>query len=494
MRIIYFDIDSLRPDHLGCYGYHRITSPNIDEIAKEGIRFENCYTSDVPCLPSRTSLITGRFGIHNGVVGHGDSTADPFIQGKGRWFFSKYGETNWISALRKVGLKTATITSFAERHSAWHWYAGFSEIYNPGGMGEEIADDVSKIALDWLNRNHQNDNWFLHVNLWDPHTPYRAPESFGEPFANDPLPEWLTEEVRKQHWNSYGSWSAQEGLGYGGEHPYADPEKYPRQPNAISSMDEVRKMFDNYDAGIKYADGHIGKIISLLKEKKIYGDTTIIISADHGENLGELNIYYDHQTADQFTARIPLIIKGKNFGTGVEDSLHYHFDFAAALIESVGGKVPSNWDGKSFYKDLQNKKSAGRDFLVLSQGAHTCQRSVRFGDYIFIHSFHDGYHDFSPDMLFDLKKDPHEQNNIAEEYPEVVNQAKAYLQDWHSDMMRSAEHPVDPMWKVLDEGGPFHTRYGLKKYIERLKETGRREALERLIARHPELKSEDYEV
>ena len=56
MRIIYFDIDTLRPDHLGCYGYHRDTSPNIDKIAEEGSIFTNCYTSDAPCLPSRASL------------------------------------------------------------------------------------------------------------------------------------------------------------------------------------------------------------------------------------------------------------------------------------------------------------------------------------------------------------------------------------------------------------------------------------------------------
>lgn len=60
------DIDTLRPDHLGCYGYHRRTSPNIDALAAEGVRFENVYASDVPCLPSRTALSTGRFGIHTG--------------------------------------------------------------------------------------------------------------------------------------------------------------------------------------------------------------------------------------------------------------------------------------------------------------------------------------------------------------------------------------------------------------------------------------------
>ena len=88
MRILYFDIDTLRPDHLGCYGYHRNTSPNIDALAASGARFNNVHASDVPCLPSRTALLTGRFGIHTGVVNHGGTAADPVIDGAARAFWS----------------------------------------------------------------------------------------------------------------------------------------------------------------------------------------------------------------------------------------------------------------------------------------------------------------------------------------------------------------------------------------------------------------------
>ena len=89
MRLLYIDIDTLRCDHLGCYGYHRATSPNIDRIAADALVFENVYASDVPCLPSRTALLTGRFGIHNGVVNHGGTDADPAIDGPQRGFFSR---------------------------------------------------------------------------------------------------------------------------------------------------------------------------------------------------------------------------------------------------------------------------------------------------------------------------------------------------------------------------------------------------------------------
>ncbi|MCD6286823.1 MAG: sulfatase-like hydrolase/transferase, partial [Anaerolineae bacterium] len=103
MRMLYIDIDTLRPDHLGCYGYHRNTTPNIDRIARDAVRFENNYVSDAPCLPSRTALWSGRHGFRNGVVGHMGSSADPFNDGCPRGFRDSFDATSWMNALRRAG-------------------------------------------------------------------------------------------------------------------------------------------------------------------------------------------------------------------------------------------------------------------------------------------------------------------------------------------------------------------------------------------------------
>jgi arylsulfatase A-like enzyme len=200
-----------------------------------------------------------------------------------------------------------------------------------------------------------------------------------------------------------------------------------------------------------------------------------VISADHGENLGELNIYGDHQTADQITCRVPLIVKWPGVTTTprVDIALHYHFDFAATTIDLLGGKVPPIWDGRSFAEGLRKGRQDGREFLVISQGAWSCQRSVRFDEYLAIRSYHDGYHDFPDVMLFDLRKDPHEQRDLAPSQPQLVQKAMALLDRWHAEMMRTATHPTDPMWTVLREGGPFHTCGNLTAYLKRLRETGR---------------------
>jgi arylsulfatase A-like enzyme len=492
VRVLYIDIDSQRPDHLGCYGYHRNTSPNVDRIAAQGVRFQNCHVTDAPCLPSRSALWAGRCGIHTGVINHGGVAAEPFIEGAGRGFRSRLGGTNWMTCLRNAGYRTITISPFGERHSAWHWYAGFNEVYNTGKGGLESAQEVSPVALDWIKRNAKSDNWFLHLNVWDPHTPYRAPAEVGEPFADEPLPAWLTEEVRQKHWMGCGPHSAREIPGYSDDAAWG--ARYPRQPLRADSMDAVRKMFDGYDTGVRWADEHIGRVLNALADEGVLDETVIVISADHGENLGELNIYGDHQTADLITTRVPLIVRWPGVTDGqagrVDNGLYYHYDCAATTIELVGGKVPEVWDGKPFTDAFKAGNDVGRPYLVVSQGAWSCQRSVRWqasdgNNYICIRSYHDGHHGFPDVMLFEVENDPHEQDDLAPVRPATVREAMDNLDEWMGDMMRTATHPSDPMWTVLAEGGPLHTRGQLPKYLERLRATERGHWADCLAVKHP---------
>lgn len=483
MRILYIDIDSLRPDHLGCYGYHRNTSPNIDALAERGICFENVYASDAPCLPSRSALWSGRCGFHTGVVNHGGMAGQPFVEGPGRGFRDLFGTTSWMSQLRELGYYTATVSTFGERHSAWHWYAGFNEIYNLGKTGNETADEVTPLALDWIERNGTKDNWFLHVNFWDPHTPYRTPLEFGDPFENDPLPDWYTEDMWRRSWEGYGPHSPQEPHDYGGERVN---HLFPRTPDQIDSMEKVRQWIDGYDVGVNYADEHVGRILNSLADTGILEDTVIMVSADHGENLGELNVWGDHQTADQITCRVPLIVQwpGLTNQSRVDSALHYQFDWAATMVELLGGRVPENWDAQPFSTALREEKEHGRPYLVTSQNAWSCQRGIRFDNYICLRTYHDGYKQLDPIMLFDLENDPHEQVNLTAVRPDLVAKAMQYLADWQYQMALTSPQNVDPMMTVLREGGSFHTRGQLPKYLDHLRNTGRGHHADHLSQKH----------
>ncbi len=474
MRFLYIDIDTLRADHLGCAGYHRNTSPNIDAIAAEGIRFDNVYASDVPCLPSRTALATGMFGIRNGVVNHGGAAADLRSEGPGREFIGAVAANSWASRFYASGWHTASISSFPFRHSATWWNHGVMEAMNlMRGMGGERADEVLPGALDWLDRRGRADQWFLHLHLWDPHTPYNTPSHYGNPFEGDPPPSWHTAEVRDHNWGLAGPHSAQEPWGFHPDEWGAPPA---RQPWNIASMHDVKAVFDGYDVGIRYADDAIGTVMNKLDELGILDDTAVLVSSDHGEAFGELGVYADHQAADEATCHIPSILRWPGLASRTYSGLHYHLDIAATVADLADVSIPAEWwSGESAADALRAGTEAGRDALFLSQGAWSCQRGVRWGDHLYLRTFHNGYHPhWADEMLFDVVDDPHELNDLAAVNADLTTQAATMLQEWTSNQLsRALGDQRDPIEVVLDEGGPYHVRGHLAAYLQRLRQTDR---------------------
>lgn len=500
MRILFIDCDTLRPDHLGCYGYERNTSGNIDCIAKDGVRFNDYYCSDAPCLPSRAALMTGRFGIHTGVVGHGGTAADMHIDGEQRGMQDSLRWFSLPAILKRRGLYTTSISSFPERHGAWWFTAGFDEWHNIGMGGMETADAVTPKAVKWLEDNKDKENWFLHVHFWDAHAPYRTPLNAGNPFEDSPLPEnysWINDDVIKEHRkNKVGPHSAWElNMFDDNTQPWL-----PRQLGQIQNTHDFKKNLDGYDTGIWYLDQNIGKIIDWLKKHDMYEDTAIILTSDHGEDLGENGEYSEHGAADYPTTHIPMIIKwpGAEKNKSVS-GFRYNVDLIPTLMELVPDEAPNpitpemfnvkkpEFDGISFAENLMTGCDGGRNYLVLSQCAHICQRSVRFGDYIYIRTYHDGYHLHEDEMLFNIKEDPFQLNNLAEKEKEICWKASYLYQEWYIENMKKMvySNTIDPLWTVIQEGGPYHTRGQLKKYCERLEKTGRGYAVPEMKKRHP---------
>ncbi len=156
------------------------------------------------------------------------------------------------------------------------------------------------------------------------------------------------------------------------------------------------------------------------------------------------------------------------------------------MIELTGGTVPATWDGHAFTAAFQAGREEGRLFLVTSQQAWACQRGVRWDRYLLLRSYHDGYKELEPVMLWDVSADPHEQHDLAPERPDVVERGMSLLAAWYDEMAVTSRHNVDPMMTVLREGGPLHTRGMLPNYLARLRATGRAEHAERLARRHPD--------
>ncbi len=482
MRLLLLDLDTLRPDHLGCYGYHRNTSPNIDRVAAQGVRFDDYYCSDAPCLPSRAALVTGRFGIDSGVIGHGGTAADLRLEGRERGFRSRFSRQDSLWQLaRRRGLWTASISPFAERHSAWWFNAGFNETLDTGGGGSESAEQITPHVLDWIRRRGASDEWLLHVNYWDPHTPYRAPEAFGNPFAGEPVPDWWSESLLAAHRREPGGHGACEVNMWDN----ATSPQWPRHPGEIRDAGDFRRLIDGYDCGIRYLDHHIGELLAALERQGVMDDLAIVITSDHGENLGELNCYAEHGTADAITHRIPMIIRWPGGQTGhVDHGLHYNLDLGPTLAELWGVPASPAWHGSSYAATITDGRTQGRDHLVLSQCCHGAMRSVRFGPWLYMRVYHDFYHLYPAEMLFDLVTDPHETRDLATARPEVCAEGARLLAAWHDQRMAALPDAVDPLWTVMQEGGPFHSRGQLEAYCQRLEATQRGQAAAQLRQRH----------
>jgi choline-sulfatase len=211
----------------------------------------------------------------------------------------------------------------------------------------------------------------------------------------------------------------------------------------------------------------VGRIFEALAAPNVLDEAAVLISADHGEMLGELNVYGDHQAADGQTCHVPCILKWPGMAARVDRGLRYQIDVTGMILEMLGGKVPESWDGQS---------KIDRPYLVMSQAAWAVQRAVRFENYICIRTYFDPHHGWPEAMLFDVANDPHEQQDLARERPEVVSRGLTMLEEWHREMRVE----FDPMQTVLNEGGGFYTRGKMERYLQRLRETGRGKAAEKV--------------
>ena len=191
----------------------------------------------------------------------------------------------------------------------------------------------------------------------------------------------------------------------------------------------------------------------------------------------------------------------------MSEGFHYNVDLLPTLIDLLGDRVkpfacnrvvgklnPVEYDGESFAAQVRTGEDGGREYLVVSQCAHVCQRAVRFGDWLYIRTYHDGYHLTEAEELFHVGEDPHEIHNLALRHPEVCWHGAWYLERWTAEnMLRSAhQNPTDPMWAVIGEGGPFHCRGYLYDYCAHLEETGRGACAQALRERHPRELAERY--
>jgi len=487
VRVLYIDLDCCRSDHLGCNGYPRNTSPNIDRIAQEGVTFTHCYGSNSPCIPSRAALFSGRFGFNNGVVGHHD-VGEAFRYTdlyRGHW--RDMDRPMLPMQLWQQGMKTVTFSCFHDRHNAWWFASGWEEIHTfTRKRGQERADEVNAAFLPWFRQHASEDNWFIHLHYWDIHSHYRTPEDWPARFCDQPAPDWPDQATIDAHQSFYGPRAAvdmytgyEDRPGMGGG--YSRPVPY--MPDAIRTTDDFRMLIDGYDASIAYTDDHIGQVLSVLDEQGLLDETAIIVSGDHGDSFGEHGQYMDHGIANEAVHHVPMVVRWPGVTTqpGRCDAMIYGMDLGPTVCELLGLPTPSRWDGRSFAPALRGQAFEGWAYQVWDHGIYTLTRAVRTPDWLMIRVLHPGLYPYDdPIMLHDMRSDPHQAVNLAAERPDKVGELTALMEIWRQEQINKGGGP-DPMEQMVPVG-PF-LYYTPEQMFERFERTGRADMIPQLKAR-----------
>jgi arylsulfatase A-like enzyme len=455
MPVLYVDVDSLRPDHLGAYGYTAGTSPNIDALAADAVVFERAYVANSPCLPSRAALLTGRYGLANGVETHGppaQTLRHPVhdVDWAGTWSDHVPGRPWWSlpRLFYEERVRTSAVSSFPRHpapwfHDTWHEVrqpqepAGDARAPQDSGGGESFqtprAEAVVDEAVEVLERNADGE-FFLYVQLWDPHAPYNRSAAEVEEFASVPVPPYPTAEQLADH-REWDAWRSADQMG-------------------IEDRDDLRRLLANYDAEVRYADRHVGRLLDALREAGLYEETLVVLTADHGEEFGEHGAYREHWSTHDGTQRVPLLVKppaATQYRPGRRSQLVTNVDLPPTLADYAGLDRPARWQGTSVRPVLESPDADWRDAVVVDHGLYTAQRAVRTDRWKLVETLHPGMWDgvLPETQLYDMESDPWEQSDLAADRPAVVDRLAAVRADWVED---HAAGDRDALREVADRG------------------------------------------
>ena len=289
-HVVLISIDSLRPDHLGVYGYKRPTSPRLDAFAQDAIRFDRAYSSANWTLPAHAGMLTGRMSSAHGAILLGSVVRAemPFVS----------------ETLQANGFATAAFTT----HSFLSQTHGMSRGFDTFDYEQESpAPKVTGKAIDWLNRQPAEKPTFLFLHYFDVHYPYGRPdapvEQFAKPDCRGPVNvgQLLTAGLQ-QDWKKFECYK------------------------------------DLYDSGIALVDRELGRLFDAMKQSGRYDDTLIVVTADHGELLGKGEGATHGISMQEAEIRVPLLLKwpqsaGKNTTVAqVVDTIQ----LPATILEAVG--------------------------------------------------------------------------------------------------------------------------------------------------------------
>ena len=378
-NVLFVTIDTLRAEHVGCYGYKQVKTPNIDSLAADGSRFARAYAVVPVTLPSHSSMMTGTYPMLSGMHDFSGNKLSPL-------------QPTLASVLKQSGYQTGAVIAAAVLDSRFGLNQGFDFYYDHfefSRLDEANLDEmerpgnvVADVALDWLAKNSRH-KFFLWMHLYDPHFPYHPPEPYATEYAAHP-----------------------------------------------------------YDGEIAFADEQLGRVLRFLKEKGIYQNTIIVLCGDHGESLGEHGEKTHGFFIYNATMHVPLIIHLPEAlaARTVAEPVSL-VDLMPTVLSAAGLPTPSQVQGHSLLSEIRgvpaatdlptNRTLYGETFLPRIHFDWSELRASENAKYHFIEA--------PRPELYDLTKDPGELHNLFSEKTAVADEMRAQLKSLIRDYSAGKE-------------------------------------------------------
>ena len=425
--IVLVTVDTLRADHLGCYGYFRETSPALDALSEESVLFERCISPMATTLPSHLSLFTGLWPHQPGYVATTGAVVSPFTPSAGRQPIS--------SVLARAGYTTAAFVSGPTVSKPTGIHAGFDHFDEHEAKSARTFEERSRPAAEtvsravsWLREAAPTDApVFMWVHIWDPHEP-NIPDSAHEIFeADEQLDELLLQRrVDVEQLQELDAVQLRRLL---------DAEFAKRAPRDSDSerleVDEalLRSLYDRYDADVLATDEAVATLLGALRETGRWEETLFCFTSDHGQSLGQ-HAWLEHGTITRENVHVPLLIRFPGDAVTQPRSISRTVSLVD-VFPTILARLELD-SSAEFYSQAAGLDALNPSFdrpFVLSQRSVRPTRwgaELRFalsdGRYRWYHIPGGG------EELYDLEADPGELNDLAEGDPTRCSSFRDTLQ------------------------------------------------------------------
>ncbi len=387
-NIVVLTLDTTRADHLGCYGYFRDTSPNIDALANQSLRFERCLAPMANTLPAHASLFTGLQPLEHGALTILGGSGQPLTR----------SDLPLLAvAARQAGYRTAAFVSAAPVKRGTGLERGFDHWREPDAL-ERPASETTEEVLDWLEAKPPAP-FLLWVHYFDPHQPLEPPESFGDWTDDDAE---LAAFMRARNIPEQ-DWTTRDGpvLGTGA-------------------------MLDRYDGEIRFMDHQIGRLLAALQARPDWNDTAMVLVGDHGEGLGQHD-WLDHDGVWDEQLRVPLLMRIPGSQPRVVERPLSMADVFPTLLGQLPDTPLAPFVLATNGRDALDATTPEPGVFgavpsdEITQASYACSLTTARWKLLLSMQGDGGEHD----ALFDLRTDPHELVNLAARHPEQARRLRS---------------------------------------------------------------------